>query len=204
MRIEYIAALIAAVLVVDIVVVVMLVRRHRARQTVGDPAAALTAATEFGTTTPDLPKRSAAPVLAKVFLTLGLSLAVAAGISAAVVAHSNSAGRHADGTVVELVPSGHGSSPRYRARVEFATPAGVRVRFLSSISSNPPPAQLGQHVDVRYNPDDPHDATINSYWQVWFLPTLFGIISAPFLLLGCGFGLVSRANRRRKSGARLS
>jgi len=52
-------------------------------------------------------------------------------------------------------------------------------------------------VDVRYNPDDPHDATIDTYWQVWFLPTLLAIISAPFLLVGAGFGIASRAGRRR-------
>lgn len=198
MRIEYIAALIAVVVMVDAVVVVGLVRRHRARQSAGITTS--TESAEFGVASRDRPKRSAAPVLAKVFLTLGLSLAIAAGVSAAVIAQSNSADRHADGTVVELVPSGRGSSPRYRARVEFTTPAGAHVRFLSSISSNPPPAQLGEHVDVRYKPNDPHDATINSYWQVWFLPTLFGIISAPFLMVGCGFGLVSRANRTRRRG----
>jgi hypothetical protein len=135
--------------------------------------------------------------LAKVFFAVGLSLAVAAGVCAAVVAQSNSSDKHADGTVVELVPSGSGSSPRYRARVEFATSAGTRVRFLSSISSNPPPARLGEHVDVRYNPDDPHDAAINTYWQVWFLPTLLGIIAAPFLLVGAGFGIVARAQHKR-------
>ncbi|KAB7760661.1 MULTISPECIES: DUF3592 domain-containing protein [Mycobacteriaceae] len=192
MRIEYIVVLIAVIVIVDIAILVALLRKRRARTASADPAP--TIATELGT---DVPKKSAAPVLAKAFLAVGLSLAVAAGVCAAFVAQSNSSDRHADGTVVELVPSGGGSSPRYRARVEFATSAGTHVRFLSSISSNPPPARLGEHVDVRYNPGDPHDATINTYWQVWFLPTLLGIIAVPFLLVGTGFGIVSRAGRRR-------
>jgi hypothetical protein len=192
MRVEYIVVLIAVIVIVDIAVLVALLRKRRTRATSSD--AATTIATELGA---DVPKKSAAPVLAKAFLAVGLSLAVAAGISAAFVAQSNSSDSHADGTVVELVPSGSGSSPRYRARVEFATSGGTRVRFLSSISSNPPPARLGDHVDVRYRPDNPHDATINTYWQVWFLPTLLGIIGAPFLLVGTGFGIVSRAGRKR-------
>jgi len=192
MRVEYIVVLIAVIVIVDIAILVALLRKRRTRTMSADPAA--TIATELGA---DVPKKSAAPVLAKAFLAVGLSLAVAAGICAAFVAQSNSSDSHADGTVVELVPSGGGSSPRYRARVEFATSAGTPVRFLSSISSNPPPAKLGEHVDVRYRPDNPHDATINTYWQVWFLPTLLGIIGAPFLLVGTGFGIVSRAGRKR-------
>ncbi|MDR3660453.1 MAG: DUF3592 domain-containing protein [Mycobacterium sp.] len=190
MRIEYIVAIIAVIAIVDIVILVVLVRKHH-----GGTAATETTAVELGAK--QQPKRGAAPVLAAVFLTLGLSLAIAAGVCAAFVAHDFSTDNHADGTVVELVPSGHGSSPRYRARVEFTTSTGAQIRFLSSVSSNPPPAKLGEHVDIRYDPNDPHDATIDSYWQVWFLPTLLGIISAPFLLVGTGFGIASRTGRRR-------
>ncbi len=192
MRVEYIVVLIATIVIVDLVILVALLRKHRARQAVSETTPI---ATELGTT--DVPKKSPAPVLAKAFLSVGLSLAIAAGVCAGFVAQSNSSDRHADGTVVELVPSGGGSSPRYRARVEFATSTGSHIRFLSSISSNPPPAQVGEHVDVRYHPDDPHNATINTYWQVWFLPTLLGIISAPFLLVGAGFAIASRAGRNR-------
>lgn len=192
MRIEYVVVLIAVIVMVDVAILVALVRKQRARKA-ENPVT--TTATELGTT--GQPKKSAAPVLAKAFLAVGLSLLIAAGICAAFVAQSNSSDSRADGTVVELVPSGSGSSPRYRARVEFTTSTGTHVRFLSSISSNPPPAKVGEHVDVRYHPDNPRDATINSYWQVWFLPTLLAIIGAPFLLVGIGFGIASRAGRRR-------
>ncbi|WP_071288945.1 DUF3592 domain-containing protein [Mycolicibacterium llatzerense] len=193
MRVEYIVVLIAVIVIVDIAILVALLRKQRARKAASGTT---TIPTELGTTA-DVPKKSPAPVLAKAFLSVGLSLAIAAGVCAGFVAQSNSSDRHADGTVVELVPSGGGSSPRYRARVEFATSTGTHIRFLSSISSNPPPATVGEHVDVRYHPDDPHDATIDTYWQVWFLPTLLAIISAPFLLVGAGFGIASRAGRKR-------
>ncbi|HUO39669.1 MAG TPA: DUF3592 domain-containing protein, partial [Mycobacterium sp.] len=97
-------------------------------------------------------RRAPWPILAIVFTSIGLALALAAGISAAVVAGSNSA--HADGTVIDLLPSGSGGKPRYRAVVEFVAANGATIRFTSSVSSNPPPAQVGQHVDVRYNPDN--------------------------------------------------
>lgn len=193
MRIEYVVVLIAVIVVADLAILLALLRKQRARK-----AAAMipaTTATELGTT--GRPRASVAPVLAKVFLSIGLSLMVGAGVCAAFVAQSNSSTSHADGTVVELVPSGSGSSPRYRARVEFTTSTGSHIRFLSTISSNPPPAKPGEHVDVLYHLDNPHNATINAYWQVWFLPTLLAIIGAPFLLVGTGFGIAGRAGRRR-------
>lgn len=193
MRVEYLVVLIAVIVIVDTGILVVLLRKRRVRQ--ASRGTTETTATELGITGPA--KTSAAPVLAKVFLSLGLSLAVAAGVSAGFVAHDNSDDSHAEGTVIELVPSGRGSSPRYRARVEFTTAAGVPVRFLSSVSSNPPPAQVGEHVDIRYDAGNPHGAQINTYWQVWFLPTLLGIIAAPFLLVGTGFAVVSRASRKR-------
>jgi hypothetical protein len=131
-------------------------------------------------------------ILAVVFTSIGLVLAVAAGITAGVVAGSISGDRHADGTVVELLGSG-----RYRAVVEFPTPDGAKVRFTSSVSTYPPPAEVGGHVGVRYNPDNPQDAVIDEYWQTWGLPTVLGILGTPFLLIGIGFGGVMLAARRR-------
>ena len=87
--------------------------------------------------------------------------------------------RYADGTVVHLI-----GSDRKRAVVEFATPDGTRILFTSWVSTSPPPAEVGGHVGVRYNPDNPQDAVIDQYWQTWFLPTLFGIFGAPVLLVG--------------------
>lgn len=193
MRIEYVVVLIAVIVVVDIAILVALLRKQRARKV--STGVVATTATELGAADP--PKKSAAPILARVFLSIGLSLIVGAGICAAFVAQSHSSDSHADGTVVELVPSGGGSSSRYRARVEFATSAGTHIRFLSSISSNPPPAKVGEHIDVRYDPENPHDATINTYWQVWFLPTLLAIIGAPFLLVGTGFAIITRTHDKR-------
>jgi Protein of unknown function (DUF3592) len=108
------------------------------------------------------------------------------------VGESISGDRYADGTVVDLLGSG-----RYRAVVEFVAPDGATTRFTSWVSTSPPPAEVGEHVGVRYNPDNPQDAVIDQYWQIWFLPTLFGILGSPFLLLG--FAMFTLARRRSRS-----
>jgi hypothetical protein len=138
-------------------------------------------------------RRSARAILAVVFTSIGLAFGLAAGISAAVVAESTSADRYAEGTVVDLSDEGKG----YRPVVEFVQPDSAPVRFTGGVGSNPPAFRVGEHVRVRYNPDNPQDAAIDQYWQIWFLPTFLGIFGAPFLLGGLAFGVVTLAARRK-------
>jgi hypothetical protein len=202
MNTESVVLVIAAILALDAVGVAVFIRRRRSRRLASQQgeAAWFHGSTGSGTEAPvteNVPgsfvgrRRAPWPILAIVFTSIGLVLALVAGISAAMVTEGKSA--HADGTVIELRPSGRG----YRAVVEFAAPMGATIRFTSSVSSNPPPAQIGEHVDVRYNPNNPRDATINTYWQIWFLPTLFGILCAPFVLIGFAFGIVTLTVRRK-------
>jgi Protein of unknown function (DUF3592) len=137
-------------------------------------------------------RRSPKAILAVVFTSIGLASGLVAGISAAVIAESISTDRYVDGTVVDLSYDGKG----YRPVVEFARPASPPVRF-TGLGSNPPAYRIGEHVGVRYDPDNPQDARIDQYWQIWFLPTLFGIFSTPFLLAGIAFGVVTLAARRQ-------
>jgi hypothetical protein len=132
-------------------------------------------------------------ILAVVFTSIGLLLALGTGISAAVVAETVSGARSADGTVIDFSHTGKS----YRPVVEFVPPGSAPVRFTGWVGSNPPAFRVGEPVGVRYNPDDPQDATIDQYWQTWFVPTLLGILSAPFLLVGIGFCVVTLAARRR-------
>jgi hypothetical protein len=134
-------------------------------------------------------RRAAKKILAVVFTSIGLASGLAAGIGAAVIGASISGDRHIDGTVVDLSHEGKG----YRPVVQFVPPDSAPVRFTSSLGSSPPAFRVGEHVEVRYNPDNPQDASIDQYWQLWFLPTLFGIFSVSFLVVGIGFGVATLA-----------
>jgi uncharacterized membrane protein len=178
----WVIAAILAVAALEVTVLVFYVRRRRRRN-----STAHTPAVSVG------PRRSPWPILAVVFLSIGLVFALVVGISTAVVAESISGDRYADGTIVDLDYNGRSYSPV----VEFSVPSGAPIRFTSSIGSNPPSAQVGEHVGVRYTPNNPQDAVIDQYWQIWFFPTLLGIIGTPFLLFGIAFGSVALAHRRR-------
>lgn len=77
-------------------------------------------------------------------------------------------------------------------------PDGDRVRIEGWVGSNASAFLIGEQVPVRYNPDRPQDAVIDTYWQVWFVPTLLGVITTPFLLVGISYGWATLAARRRR------
>jgi hypothetical protein len=72
-------------------------------------------------------------------------------------------------------------------RSSYLQRPAATIRFTSPVSNTPPPAHVGEHVQVRY-PDNSQDATIDQYWQVGFLPTRLGIIATTLLLVGIAFG----------------
>lgn len=126
-------------------------------------------------------------IVAAVFTSIGLASGLAAGASAAVIAQSVSGERYVDGTVVSFSRDGSGEMPV----VEFMPANGETVRFTGAVGSNPSEFKIGEQVRVRYNPDDPRDATIDRYWQTWSVPTWLAIFGAPFLLGGIAFGVLA-------------
>lgn len=93
------------------------------------------------------------------------------------------------GTVVEMVyrrkstkRNGGGYLPVY----QFRTIDGKKITAKDSLSSNPPRFQVGQEIDVLYNPENPHNARINNRLNLYFLPALLGGLG---LLFG-GMGII--------------
>ncbi len=89
----------------------------------------------------------------------------------------------------------------YAPVVEFTTEDKQEIRFTSSVSSNPPSYDVDDSVSVMYNPASPHDAKINSFFELWF-----GSIIAGFLGLissGVGFGLIISSILRSRTIKKL-
>ena len=79
----------------------------------------------------------------------------------------------ATGSVVELThryTGGRGGI--YCPVVEFSLPSGETIRFTSDFGSRPASHQIGQSVDVRYDPADPHKAEILSGMSTWLVPAI--------------------------------
>lgn len=84
------------------------------------------------------------------------------------------------GTVTEMVYShssegGGGYSPVY----QFKTITGKIVTVQDSLSSSPPQFEVGQTIDVLYDPENPQSARIKKWMNLYFVT-----------LLLCGMGFI--------------
>ena len=106
---------------------------------------------------------------------------------------------HAEGIIVELlrqpaqgerirVKTGDGTKLKkkylYRPVIEFKSTNGRGIKFTAGIASRPTPYQVGDTVDVLYNPDAPHQAQINHFIHLWFYPLLFVFFGVFLVVVG--------------------
>jgi hypothetical protein len=83
----------------------------------------------------------------------------------------------------------HGSGAANRAyfpEVEFQTPSGEKITFVSSVGSNAEP-KLGHKVKVSYYPDKPQDADTSAFFTSWFFPLFLFVCAIIFLLISLLF-----------------
>lgn len=112
-----------------------------------------------------------------------------------------SAAETTTGTVVELRENPWSNTTR-RGKypvVEF-TPRGGGTRRCEGGSSYPPAYTVGEQVTVHYDRDDPTDARIDSFAELWLFPAIAGGLSAVLVPLA---GLQLFLHARRRSRERL-
>jgi hypothetical protein len=100
------------------------------------------------------------------------------------------------------------SRSAYYPVVEFTAPDGQTVSFESSTGSNPPSNDVGDQVEVAYDPDDPSDARLTSFVSLYLLPLIFGGIGILFtpigvVLLVIGIGKRNARNKILQHGAEV-
>lgn len=83
-------------------------------------------------------------------------------------------------------------------KVSFTTPQGQEVSFTDSVGSYPSDYEVGDIVEVLYNPKNPQEATIKNWKQVWFAP--LGITAIGLLPI---LGLIGWASWRYVQGERM-
>ena len=91
----------------------------------------------------------------------------------------------ASGTIVALMENRDRDEISYFPKVKFRTPSGREVTFESEMGATSE-AGVGDVVAVRYRPDQPQVAEIDSFMSLWGLTLLFGVLGAVFLFIGLG------------------
>jgi len=89
------------------------------------------------------------------------------------------------GTIVGLAENRERDEISYFPKVKFRTPSGREVTFQSEMGSSEP-GRIGDIVAVRYRPEDPDAAEVDSFMSLWGVAVLSGGLGAVFLFVGLG------------------
>lgn len=116
-------------------------------------------------------------------LLAGLLLVVGAGFAVWTLVFV-SRSEAATGTVIRLEDEGR-ADRRSAARmtrpvIRFTTGSGAMIEFGHGFVSTPPAYDVGERVQVRYDPASPAAARIASPLSLWLLPGVFGGLGAIF------------------------
>jgi|SRR6185437_14069570 hypothetical protein len=103
-----------------------------------------------------------------VFWVIGLGALLLSAFSYVNILHLVAGAEHARGTVTGFSRSGSAFFPV----IAFKTSEGTQTEFFGQSGSSSPTLVRGQQVDVIYRPENPTNARINTFADIWG-PTLF-------------------------------
>ena len=132
-------------------------------------------------------------------LTLGVGLLLACAATFVHTLRFVTDAERSTGTVIDLDSQMSDGDIVYYPEVRFTTAEGRTVEFKSSSGSSSPP-DVGDRVEVLYDPDDPRDAQLSGFFSLWLWPIAcggLGIAFSVFSLFSPGWGLLARGRRRR-------
>jgi hypothetical protein len=93
--------------------------------------------------------------------------------------------RTVPGVVVGLVEHQEGGEDWFFPRVRFTTSEGAEITFESGMGASGPTPRVGEAVAVRYRPEQPLRAEIESFLALWGTTVVLAGLGATFLLVGC-------------------
>ncbi len=144
------------------------------------------------------PKKVA--IFGAIFLAVSLTMLGIAGFLVWKTSHFLDRAVSAQGTITALVRNkNRQATTTYAAQFSFTTPAKQAVTITSTSSSNPPEFEVGESVAVLYLPNNPADARIDSFFQLWGASSIVGGIGTVFLAISLGMILYLRNLTRRSS-----
>lgn len=151
-------------------------------------------------------------VVGLVFGGVGIVLAVVAVIVVGVTLGALRDGARTEGTVVDVVArTSTTEDSDGRSRESTAYHPTVRFRadgrtytFTSSTGSDPPAYEVGDRVPVVYDPADPGDARVNTFWSLYLAPIVLGGLAVVFLAVGVPLFRHGRSRLRRDGWLRAN
>ena len=143
-----------------------------------------------------------AGIVKYVFSLVGLGMLVGAGFLITSTNEFINAAVSANGEVIGLESRSSDDGTTYAPIVEFTTADRQRIEFTSSSSSNPPAYSTGEAVEVLYLADNPLDAKINGFMDLWFGSLMLVVMGGIFTAIGGGMVLFPVFKQRKQTDLR--
>jgi len=127
------------------------------------------------------------------FIAAWIALAVAlvsGGFTARFVSHSVVAKGMVTGLNEQNGENGKMFAPEYT----FTAQDGRTYNAVSTSSRNPPAYQVGQSIQVLYDPHYPEHNRIDSFWHLWGFTAAFLLVAAILAVLGFAMRSAKRRN----------
>lgn len=128
-----------------------------------------------------------------IFFVIGVGLLIGSYFTVRHTRHFLQVAVSVPGVVVENIyreSSGSGNqgpSWSYYPRIRFETTDSQRIDFVSGTGSNPPSYSVNEPVTVLYDPRQPYDASLNSFWSLWGATMVLVILGVAFTSPGIGW-----------------
>jgi hypothetical protein len=88
------------------------------------------------------------------------------------------------GKITELVATKDRKGKIYYRPTYTFTVNNELISVASKVSSTTPSFEVDDSVEVIYNKADARDAVIGSFWELWILPAIFGIVGTLLTVFG--------------------
>jgi len=130
-------------------------------------------------------RRTTSIIGSTIFAIIGIGMVIVAIVLAINEQKFISTATHVSGTVTDFVTGTDSKgNTNYKPVVEFTTLDGQAYKYTSNISNNPPAYQVGQKVDIYYDPANPENVVIAGQSGTIYL--IIGGMGAVFALIGAG------------------
>lgn len=104
--------------------------------------------------------------------------------------------KHATASIVRLEEqTDNDGNVNYAPVFTFTASNSRQYTVRSIVATNPPGFEVGESADILYVPSKPSGARIASFWQMWFVSVLLGIIGVVNGFVGACFAYFARERK---------
>ena len=95
------------------------------------------------------------------------------------------------GTVIRIDKEKDSDGDSYRPVFSFKTRSNEEIIFKRPYLSNPPSWEVGEETTIVYDPANPTNAKLYTYFGVFGLATILMAVAMPFIIIGGGYHLAN-------------